>query len=151
MTASQCLSLLATISSCNPMIPWAHWHLRQFQLGFLVQENLAQLETVLLSRRKSAMAAEERNLEDITPLRTIILDHCYNRHQQDRLGDALRGTVISRQVEIPSQGDGLECARSLGNLFATLGPASQDQGQTSPSAVRQQGSNCLYSTPRRNL
>lgn len=34
LMASQCLSLIGTMSSCIPLIPWAHWHLMYFQTGF---------------------------------------------------------------------------------------------------------------------
>lgn len=37
MSASDCLSLLGSLSSCIPMVKWARWHLRAFQLGFLSQ------------------------------------------------------------------------------------------------------------------
>ena len=35
MSASDCLSLTGSLASCIPMIKWARWHLRDFQLGFL--------------------------------------------------------------------------------------------------------------------
>lgn len=50
LTASQCLSLIGTMSACIPMIPWAHWHLRYFQMGFLAQWKKQRLsQTILLT------------------------------------------------------------------------------------------------------
>lgn len=48
MAASDCLSLLGSLSSCIPMVKWARWHLRTFQVGFLSQWKKDRLEQRIL-------------------------------------------------------------------------------------------------------
>lgn len=56
MSASECLSLLGTFSSCIPMVKWARWHLRGFQQGFLSQwrrRSLSQEILITMSMKSS--------------------------------------------------------------------------------------------------
>ena len=57
LTASQCMSLIGTMSACIPLVPWSHWHLRHFQVAFL-----AQWKRLHLSQKISLSASTIRSL-----------------------------------------------------------------------------------------
>lgn len=65
LSASNCMSLIGTMSSCIPMLPWAHWHLRIFQVGFLAQwkrKSLCQQILISVSMRRGLLWWSKKDL-----------------------------------------------------------------------------------------
>lgn len=104
----------------------------------------------IFQHKEEPTVVAEGDSEEPAPLRSIRLDHCYNRCQQGRLGGTLQRTVCPGQEEIPSQRHSLEYTRGLNSILSSHGITAQDQGQTGHDADGKQGSGCLYTMPGRN-
>lgn len=89
----KCPSLKGTVSSCIPLVPWSHWHLRYFQSSFLVQWRKRQLsQTMLLTavmRRTMHWWTNPENLSRPSLLGFSLMDHNYVRRKQTGVGSLL--------------------------------------------------------------
>lgn len=65
LSVSGCMSLIGTMSPCIQMLPWAHWHLRFFKVGFLSQwkkQSLHQWIFISILMKRSLLWLTKKDL-----------------------------------------------------------------------------------------
>lgn len=120
LSASSCLSLIGTMSSCILMLPWAHWHLRFFSSGVpdTVEETVTEAMDIPHEPHEEESSVVNKEISDLKAATSAVplLNHTYYRRKHKRLGSALQSICNPKEMGFSHYRDSLEHTGDAGDL-----------------------------------